>query len=160
MPDWLQGHYQYAHMQLYLARVQRAGIETPEDQFDDNTEMVKFVDGHRGVGMPLIHIKRNKIVAGEYLLFYRAAFKFSPDEILATNPSPYSHVSAKRPPTHATDLMDGYHQHRKLVLTVHFPANSKLQMQRIETEPHYGKQIFLQMRRHYKHKFETPAADE
>ena len=126
-------------MQLYLARIERAGVFTPADQLEDNTEMVKFVDGHRGVGMPLTFIKRNKLVAGEYLIFYRAAFKFAPDENLVTNPSPYSHVSAKKPPKLATDHMDGYHRHRKLVLTAHFPANSKLQMQRIETEPHYGK---------------------
>jgi len=56
--------------------------------------------------------------------------------------------------------MDGCHEHRKLVLTAHFPSNSKLQMQRIETEPHYGKQIFLQMRRHYKNKFEAPTGEE
>ena len=83
--------------------------------------MVKFVDGHRGVGMPLCYIKRNKIVAGEYLIFYRAAFKYPPD--MTTQPSPYSQTSQKKP---ATDLMDGVHEHRKLVLSVHFPAGSKL----------------------------------
>jgi len=83
-------------LQLYLARVDRAGIYTPEDQFEDNTELVKFVDGHRGVGMPLCYIRRNKIVAGEYLIFYRAAFKFPPSENLPTHPSPYSQISTKK----------------------------------------------------------------
>ena len=56
--------------------------------------------------------------------------------------------------------MDGSHEHRKLVLSVHFPANSKLQLQRIETEPFYGKEIFLQMRRMFKNKFVTPTGAE
>ena len=51
-----------------------------------------------------------------------------------------------------------YHEHRKLVLSLHFPAESKLQMQRIETEPIYGKPIFVQMRSHYKQKFERGEA--
>ena len=76
LDGWLEGNYHYAPMQLYLTRVDRgAAVHTPEDQFEENTETVVLVDGHRGVDMPLIYIKRNRLPAGEYLLFYRAAFK-------------------------------------------------------------------------------------
>lgn len=74
LDGWLDGSYRYATMQLYLTRVERVGVQTPDDQFEDNTETVKLVDGARGIDMPIIYIRRNKITAGEYLLFYRAAF--------------------------------------------------------------------------------------
>ena len=74
LTGWLEGNYQYAPMQLYLTRVDRMGVETPEDQFDENTETVRLIDGSRVVYQPVCFIKRNKITAGEYLLFYRVAF--------------------------------------------------------------------------------------
>jgi hypothetical protein len=61
-----------------LARVDRVGIHTPDDQFEENTETVKLIDGHRGVDMPTVYLKRHRIPAGEYLIFYRAAFKIDP----------------------------------------------------------------------------------
>ena len=68
-------------MQLYLARVDRVGIDTPDDQFDENTETVKLIDGHRGTECPLIYLKRNKLPAGEYLIFYRVAFRHEPEPL-------------------------------------------------------------------------------
>ena len=68
-------------MQLYLARVDRVGVATPDDQFEENTETVRLIDGHRCVYQPVGFIKRSKIDAGEYLLFYRAAFTREPVKI-------------------------------------------------------------------------------
>ena len=51
--------------------------QTPEEQLEnDNNETVRLVDGHRGTEVPLIYIKRTRIPAGEYLIFYRAAFQY------------------------------------------------------------------------------------
>ena len=47
-----------------------------------------------------------------------------------------------------------------MVLSLNFPANSKLQMQRVETEPDYGKDVFTMMRKHYKRKFEQDKVDD
>ena len=120
--------------------------------------------------MPVCYLKRAKITAGEYLIFYRVAFRHEPKQSgspLRTGgshkfASPGSAISSKAPATHnmddATDQgiknSNFFHEQRKIVLSVHFPAQSKLQMQRIETEPTYGKDIFVRMRRHYKQKFE------
>jgi len=75
-------------------------------------------------------------------------------------------VSSKAPSSYIdpSEIYQGdpsfFHSQRKLVLSVHFPNNSKLQMQRIETEPIYGKDVFTRMRRHYKRKFEQGVIDE
>ena len=51
--------------------------QTPDEQFDaDNGETVRLVDGHRGTEVPLIYMKRARMPAGEYLIFYRAAFQY------------------------------------------------------------------------------------
>ena len=44
------------------------------------------------------------------------------------------------------------------MLSVNFPQEAKLQMQRMETEPFYGKDIFVKMRSHYKQKYEQGIA--
>ena len=74
LDGWLENNYKYATLQLYLTRVDRVDVHTPDDTFEDNTETVRLVDGARGIDMPIVYIKRNKISAGEYLIFYRAAF--------------------------------------------------------------------------------------
>ena len=151
-------------------------MHTPDDQFEENTETVRLIDGHRGVEMPVCYMKRAKITAGEYLIFYRVAFRHEPKQQKGggsgSSPlrtggnsklaSPGSAISGKAPASnnmddatdYAIDNSDFFHEQRKIVLSVHFPAQSKLQMQRIETEPTYGKDIFVRMRRHYKQKFE------
>ena len=76
LDGWLEGNYTYAPMQIYLTRVDRMGVETPDDQFEENTQTVKLIDGNRSVDMPLVYFKRWKLPAGEYLLFYRVAFRY------------------------------------------------------------------------------------
>ena len=87
-------------MQLYLARVDRVGIHlTPEQQFDDSTETVRLIDGHRGVDMPVLYLKRKRLAAGEYLIFYRAFFRHEPSsapEQVGGTPSQTSNKAPSR----------------------------------------------------------------
>ena len=123
---------------------------------------MRLIDGHRGVEMPVCYLKRAKITAGEYLIFYRVAFRYPKKSGSFNIASPGSNLSSKVPLSQntdgeANDIADAqnfFHEQRKIVLSLHFPAQSKLQMQRVETEPMYGKDIFVRMRRHYKQKFE------
>jgi len=82
-----------------MARVDRVDIDTPDDQFEENTETVRLIDGHRCVYSPVCFIKRNKIPAGEYLIFYRAAFTYEPTKIerVVVASSPASNASSKVP---------------------------------------------------------------
>ena len=41
---------------------------------------MRLIDGHRGVEMPVCYLKRAKITAGEYLIFYRVAFRHEPKQ--------------------------------------------------------------------------------
>ena len=50
------------------------GLDTPDDEFEENTETVMLIDGARSVYQPVCFMKRSRIAAGEYLIFYRAAF--------------------------------------------------------------------------------------
>ena len=137
-------------MQLYLARIDRVDVQTPEEQFDENNETVRLVDGHRGTEVPLIYIKRPRMPAGEYLIFYRAAFRYpaetpgksfsdsfnklSPAKLFSPKKSPKKQV----PGYQMDDFTDlgavtqidteapFYHDQRKLVLSLNFPNNSKL----------------------------------
>ena len=90
-------------MQLYLAKVDRVGVVTPEDQLEDNTETVRLIGGHRGTDIPLCYIKRSKMLAGEYLIFYRAAFRSKPSNTDSDYISPMSAASSKMP---QADRMD------------------------------------------------------
>jgi len=51
---------------MFLARI---------DQSDTGGETVNLVAGSREYGQPLIHIVREKIKKGEYLIIFRANFK-------------------------------------------------------------------------------------
>ena len=37
------------HLSPEVTRVDRVGVETPDDQFEENTETVRLIDGHRCV---------------------------------------------------------------------------------------------------------------
>ena len=114
-------------------------MHTPDDQFDENTETVRLIDGHRGVEMPVCYMKRAKITAGEYLIFYRVAFRHEPKQTGGSSPlrtggnklaSPGSAISGKAPASnnmddatdYAIDNSNFFHEQRKIVLSVHFPA--------------------------------------
>ena len=89
--------------------------------------------------MPVCYLKRASIKAGEYPIFYRVAFRHQPKSPLRTGgsgaakmSSPGSAVSSK---VNAMDDGDGlergsdfFHEQRKIVLSLNFPAHSKLQM--------------------------------
>jgi hypothetical protein len=64
--NWLSGGFVYAAMQLYLARI---------DSDETESEVLRLVDGERSVDQPLVYFSRNKLAAGNYLLFYRCAWK-------------------------------------------------------------------------------------
>jgi hypothetical protein len=55
-------------MQLYLVRVENGKEE------DDPPEFA-LLDGDRSVDQPLVNFTRSKLAAGNYLLFYRCAWK-------------------------------------------------------------------------------------
>ena len=70
---------------MYLARVirvdpdnikpkKKANQRRESEDSEDPLEEVKLVDGWRGEGQQMIYFTRRKLLAGEYLLFYRAGF--------------------------------------------------------------------------------------
>ena len=169
LDGWLEGTYEYAPMQLYLAKVNRE-IATPQEQFDSDTEELKLVDGMKDNDRPVVYLSRRQLKRGEYLLFYRAAFT---EEVKSANfdasgsfnrSNRFSVASSSRGKMDSFgkgknsgidfNLLKFPHTERKLVIGLHFPCNSKLQMQRIETDK-YGKDIFLLMRHYYKEKYEA-----
>ena len=100
-------------MQLYLARVDRVGVHTPDYQFEENTETVRLLDGHRGVYMPVCYLKRSKITAGEYLIFYRVGFRYEKQSTPGKTPgaktpvnSPKSVISSKIQTSNGNNGMD------------------------------------------------------
>ena len=162
LDGWLEGAYDYAPMQLYLVKVSR-DIETPQEQFDSDTEELKLIDGMKDYDRPVVYITRRQLKQGEYLLFYRVAFT---DEVtnfeasgsfnrsLRSGRSKGAMDSFKRGKGIDFNMMKFPHTERKLVIGINFPNNSKLQMQRIETDK-YGKDIFLLMRHYYREKYEN-----
>ena len=57
LDGWLDGTYEYAPMQLYLARVNRAPV-TPEGQSDSDTEALGLVDGMKDKDRPVYYLTR------------------------------------------------------------------------------------------------------
>ena len=165
LDGWLEGTYDYAPMQLYLARVNRDPV-VPDEQSDSDTEELRLVDGWKDSGRPVVYLSRRHLKKGEYLLFYRAAWT---DEV--TNFDASGSLRSRFSNASSRGKMDSFgkkgknggidfnllkfpHTERKLVIGLNFPNNSKLQMQRVETDK-YGKDIFLLMRHYYKEKWEA-----
>ena len=119
-------------------------------------------------GRPVVYLTRPQLKKGEYLLFYRVAFtdevksdfgasgSFNRSNRISVGSSRGKMDSFKGGKNSAIDfnLLKFPHTERKLVIGLNFPCNSKLQMQRIETDK-YGKDIFLLMRHYYKEKYEA-----
>ena len=74
LDGWLVGAYDYAPMQFYLAKVNR-DVVTPQEEFDSDTEEIKLIDGMKDSDRPVVYLSRQSLKKGEYLLFYRVAFK-------------------------------------------------------------------------------------
>ena len=64
---------------------------------------MRLIDGHRGVEMPVCYLKRAKITAGEYLIFYRVAFRYPKKSGSFNIASPGSNLSSKVPLSQNTD---------------------------------------------------------
>jgi len=74
----------------------------------------------------MIYFTRHKLIAGEYLLFYRAAWngEFNPNQ-----PETSMHVE---------------HSERKLVVSINMPAGSQIEVERLSARSEeYGKETFL-----------------
>lgn len=124
-------------MQLYLARLGRRDsghlLKNGQPKLIDD---VKLVDGSREHSVPMVYFTRAKLQKGRYLLFYRVAHK-SLDEVVSDAGSA---LGSSEPAT-------------KLVVGMNVPKNAAVTMTRVNTT-WYGKSTFLELKAHYKAKFE------
>ena len=109
-------------------------------------ETIKLVDGERGADKQCIYFNRAKLPAGEYLLFYRCAFKDPPyggSGIGGTG----DHLEAIKKVDPNAPQMDGsfnskqkrsnnkkdkiemdYHTERKIVVSINYPQTARIEL--------------------------------
>ena len=143
--QWPTSNYQYAPMQLYLARIAREELpkKNPKDK-DMWRDTLKLVDGARDTkGAPVIYFSRTKLRKGRYILFYRAAWSTKDQQ---TN----SYFKGGKS---VSDKIFCQESH-KLVLSMQAPDDSQVKLTRLSTT-YYDKYLFLQMKQLYVSKFEN-----